>query len=45
MDIGGKYIKGYWEEKGVGDDFMIEIYVALKFFIDNWCWVGVFFYI
>ncbi|WP_282779423.1 glucose-6-phosphate dehydrogenase [Phaeodactylibacter xiamenensis] len=44
-DIGGKHIKGYREEKGVGDDSMTETYVALKFFIDNWRWAGVPFYI
>ncbi len=44
-NIGGKPVKGYREEKGVDKDSMTETYVALKFFIDNWRWAGVPFYV
>ncbi len=43
--IGTKHIKGYREEQGVAPDSRTETYVALKFFIDNWRWAGVPFYI
>lgn len=35
----------YWEEGGVDFNFIIFIYVVLKFNIDNWCWKGVLFYL
>lgn len=38
-------VKGYLEEKGVLEDFNIEIFMVLKCEIDNWRWVGVFFYV
>lgn len=44
-EIEGETVKGYREEEGVPDDSMTETYVALKFFIDNWRWAGVPFYI
>jgi glucose-6-phosphate 1-dehydrogenase len=44
-DIEGESVKGYREEEGVPEDSMTETYVALKFFIDNWRWAGVPFYI
>jgi glucose-6-phosphate 1-dehydrogenase len=43
--IDGKYLPGYREEKGVNPNSRTETYVALKFFIDNWRWGGVPFYI
>jgi len=43
--IRGESISGYREEKGVGIDSRTETYVAIKFFIDNWRWGGVPFYI
>ena len=43
--INGKVVKGYREENGVNKDSRTETYVALKFFIDNWRWAGVPFYI
>lgn len=43
--IRGKEITSYREENGVADDSRIETYVALKFYIDNWRWGGVPFYI
>jgi glucose-6-phosphate 1-dehydrogenase len=41
---GEKHI-GYREEEGVNPDSKTETYAALKFYIDNWRWGGVPFYI
>lgn len=41
----GEQILGYCEEEGVKKDSMTETYAALKFYIDNWRWGGVPFYI
>jgi glucose-6-phosphate 1-dehydrogenase len=41
----GKSVLGYRDETGVPADSKTETYVALKFFIDNWRWSGVPFYI
>lgn len=43
--IKGEEVNGYRDEEGVPDDSTTETYVALKFFIDNWRWAGVPFYI
>jgi glucose-6-phosphate 1-dehydrogenase len=43
--IKGESIPGYREENGVDPDSRTETFVALKFFIDNWRWGGVPFYI
>lgn len=43
--IDGKMVKGYREENGVSPDSRTETYAAVKFFIDNWRWGGVPFYI
>lgn len=43
--IKDKKINGYREEKGVDPESMTETYVALKFYIDNWRWGGIPFYI
>jgi len=43
--VGGKSIQGYREEQGVDPDSRTETYAALKFYIDNWRWGGVPFYI
>lgn len=43
--IEGEPVKGYRDEKGVPKDSKTETYVAMKFFIDNWRWGGVPFYI
>lgn len=43
--IGDSTIKGYREEEGVPDDSKTATFVALKFFIDNWRWAGVPFYV
>jgi glucose-6-phosphate 1-dehydrogenase len=38
-------VTGYRSEKNVSPDSLIETYVALKLFIDNWRWLHVPFYI
>ncbi len=43
--IRGECITGYRYEKGVSADSRTETYVAVKFFINNWRWGGVPFYI
>jgi len=43
--IRGECVPGYREEKDVAADSMTETYVAMKFFINNWRWGGVPFYI
>jgi len=43
--IKGQNVAGYREEKGVDPNSMTETFVALKFFIDNWRWNGIPFYI
>ncbi len=37
--------KGYREEEGVPKDSRTETYVAMKFYIDNWRWAGVPFFV
>ena len=43
--IKGKHLKAYRDEEGVPSDSKTETYAAIKFFIDNWRWNGVPFYI
>ncbi|MCB9258315.1 MAG: glucose-6-phosphate dehydrogenase [Ignavibacteriales bacterium] len=43
--IKGEEVLGYREEKGVNPKSKTETYAALKFYIDNWRWGGVPFYI
>ncbi|MDD4756758.1 MAG: glucose-6-phosphate dehydrogenase [Prolixibacteraceae bacterium] len=43
--INGEAVKGYRDEPGVSPGSRTETYVAMKFFIDNWRWGGVPFYI
>jgi glucose-6-phosphate 1-dehydrogenase len=43
--IKGELVPSYREEKGVRPDSSTETYIAIKFFIDNWRWAGVPFYI
>jgi glucose-6-phosphate 1-dehydrogenase len=43
--IKGRQVKGYREEQGVDPDSRTETFVAMKFYIDNWRWGGVPFYI
>ncbi|NNE03250.1 MAG: glucose-6-phosphate dehydrogenase [Eudoraea sp.] len=44
-EIDGEKVKGYREEEGVHPDSTTETYVALKFFVDNWRWKDVPFYV
>jgi glucose-6-phosphate 1-dehydrogenase len=44
-NIGGEQVLGYRNEAGVEKFSRTETFVALKFFIDNWRWAGVPFYI
>jgi glucose-6-phosphate 1-dehydrogenase len=43
--IDGRKVKGYREEPDVARDSATETYAAMKFFIDNWRWQGVPFYV
>lgn len=43
--IKGLSVDGYRDEKGVDKNSTTETYAALKFYIDNWRWGGVPFYI
>ncbi len=43
--IKGEQVPGYREEEGVKPESVTETYAALKFYIDNWRWGGVPFYI
>jgi len=43
--IGGKEVKGYRDEFGVGPDSRTETYVAARLFVDNWRWQNVPFYL
>jgi glucose-6-phosphate 1-dehydrogenase len=41
----GEKVLGYRDEEGVPDDSKTETFAAVKFFIDNWRWAGVPFYV
>lgn len=43
--INKKKVKGYREEEGVNPESTTETYAAVKFFIDNWRWSDVPFYV
>lgn len=43
--IEGKEVLGYREEKDVDPNSNTETYAALKFYVDNWRWQGVPFYL
>jgi glucose-6-phosphate 1-dehydrogenase len=43
--INGESIPAYRDEEGVGPESRTETYIAMKFYIDNWRWGGVPFYI
>ena len=43
--VKGEMVNGYREEEGVPDDSKTETFAAVKFFIDNWRWSDVPFYI
>lgn len=40
-----KPVKGYIQENGVADNSTTETFVAMKFYLDNWRWQGVPFYV
>ncbi|ALJ00162.1 glucose-6-phosphate dehydrogenase [Rufibacter tibetensis] len=41
----GKKVPGYREEEGVNPESNTETYAAVKFYLDNWRWQGVPFYL
>ncbi|TCS71668.1 glucose-6-phosphate 1-dehydrogenase [Sulfuritortus calidifontis] len=43
--VGGEQVPGYQDEAGVEPDSVTESFVAAKFYIDNWRWRGVPFYL
>jgi glucose-6-phosphate 1-dehydrogenase len=43
--IAGRAVPGYREEPDVSPESQTETYVALKFFIDSWRWMGVPFFL
>lgn len=43
--IDGKPVPGYREEKNVAPDSRTETYAAVRFWVDNWRWEGVPFYL
>lgn len=43
--IKNELVKGYRQEGGVDPESRTETFMAMKFFIDNWRWAGVPFYI
>ncbi|MCE7055892.1 glucose-6-phosphate dehydrogenase [Algoriphagus sp. AGSA1] len=43
--IDGKKVKGYRQEEGVDPDSKTETFAAVKFFVDNWRWKDVPFYV
>jgi glucose-6-phosphate 1-dehydrogenase len=43
--VEGKEVSGYRHEKDVDPDSNTETFAALKFFVDNWRWQGIPFYV
>lgn len=43
--VEGKHVKGYRQEPDVSKTSNVETFAAVKFFIDNWRWQGVPFYV
>lgn len=43
--VGGQLVPGYVQEAGVAVDSTTETWLAMKFFVDNWRWAGVPWYI
>lgn len=43
--VEGKEVPGYRHENGVDPDSNTETFAAIKFFVDNWRWQGVPFYV
>ena len=44
-EIDGEAVPGYREEAGVDPDSTTETYAAIKFYVDNWRWAEVPFYV
>ncbi len=44
-EMAGKNVKSYLEEDGVDPSSTTETYAAMKFYVDNWRWSGVPFYL
>lgn len=44
-EIQGKKVKGYREEEGVDSESTTETFAAIKFFVDNWRWKDIPFYV
>ncbi len=44
-EIDGERVKGYREEEDVDPDSTTETYAAVKFYVDNWRWADVPFYV
>jgi glucose-6-phosphate 1-dehydrogenase len=44
-EIDGKRVPGYREEPGVKKDSVTETYAAVEFYVNNWRWAGVPFFI
>jgi glucose-6-phosphate 1-dehydrogenase len=44
-NVGGQHIPGFREEEGVDPNAQTDTYAAVTYFIDNWRWAGVPFYI
>ncbi len=44
-EIDGKQVVGYREEPGVDTESTTETYAAVKFYVDNWRWADVPFYV
>lgn len=44
-NINGEKVKGYREEEGVDPESKTETFAAIKFFVDNWRWKDVPFYV
>jgi glucose-6-phosphate 1-dehydrogenase len=44
-EIGGKKVPGYGQEPNVNSNSATETYAAVEFYVDNWRWAGVPFYI
>lgn len=44
-EVDGKKMKGYREEEGVDPESLTETFAAVKFYIDNWRWKDVPFYV
>jgi glucose-6-phosphate 1-dehydrogenase len=44
-NVGGKQLSGYRQEAKVASDSQTDTYAAVTFFVENWRWAGVPFYI